>query len=241
MQTYKEALSRASYPGRGIVLGLSPDGASAFILYFIMGRSQNSRNRVFVEDGDGIRTQAFDPAKLVDPSLVIYRPVRVQSGYTVVTNGDQTDTVADALGAPASADEAFERFAAALRTRRFEPDAPHYTPRVSAILAASPAPAFAMSILKSADGDPAECLRYTFVYEAPRPGVGRFLHTYQGDGAPLPSFAGEPESVRLPASLDELAQGAWDALDAQNRVSLFARSVCLKTGATETRIINQNQ
>ena len=242
MQTLAQALSRTTYPGRGSVLGRTADAAKAVILYFIMGRSENSRNRVFVEDGAGIRTQAHDPAKLADPSLIIYAPVRVAGDYTVVTNGDQTDTICDALRvcAPESTRMAFQAFNLALGRRTFEPDAPNYTPRVSGIVTVRPVLSYALNILKSADGDPGECRRYTFVYENPRPGVGHFLHTYAGDGSPLPSFEGEPERLSLGNDLEVIAKTAWDALDNDNKVSLFARSIDLTTGDTRTRVFNKH-
>ena len=184
------ALLRANpYPGRGIVLGSSPDGNKSVIAYFIMGRSENSRNRVFVETPDGIRTQAFDPSKMTDPSLIIYAPVRVFGTDTIVTNGDQTDTIREGLAAGKS-------FAEALATRTFEPDEPNYTPRISGLVQKNGA--YTLSILKSADGDPTSCRRYFFDYEAPLAGQGHFIHTYMGDGTPLPSFQGEPEQVSIP-------------------------------------------
>lgn len=246
-------LSANSYPGRGIVLGRSPDGASAVAVYFIMGRSENSRNRVFVPTEDGIRTQARDPEKMTDPSLVIYHPIRDMGNCLIVTNGDQTDTIRDALAddsvfrAPDS-DASLLRsdlfrtmrriFDTALETRAFEPDPPHHTPRISGILTAS---GFALSILKSADGDPACCCRYTFSYDCPLPGEGRFLHTYQGDGNPLPSFTGEPVRVKLDAAdPDTLARTVWDALDPDNRVSLFVRFWTPGTGQRRDALINRH-
>ena len=194
------------YPGRGIVLGSSPDGSKSVIAYFIMGRSENSRNRIFVETPDGIRTQAYDPAKLTDPSLIIYAPVRVFGTSTIVTNGDQTDTIYDHLAAG-------KGFAKALRTRTFEPDSPNFTPRISAIVNLDGS--FEMSILKHADGD--RCIREFFAYEGADEGQGYFISTYQGDGNPLPTFAGEPIPVTLPTP-DEL----WAALNDDNKVSLYA-------------------
>lgn len=233
---YKQ-LSSNSYPGRGIMIGRSADGKKAVTAYFIMGRSENSRNRVFVEDGEGIRTQAFDPSKLSDPSLIIYAPVRVLGHDTIVTNGDQTDTVYELMGKGRT-------FEQALSTRKFEPDAPNYTPRISGILHIENGSFdFAMSILKSASGDPEGCDRYTFNYESPRAGEGRFIHTYMGDGTPLPSFEGEPERIDLSDAGDigELADSIWSSLNAENKVSLFVRYIDIETGAYESKIINKNK
>ena len=232
----KEELSSTSYPGRGIILGKSACGKYAIAAYFIMGRSENSRNRVFVQDGDGIRTQAFDPSKLTDPSLIIYAPVRVLGDKTIVTNGDQTDTVYDEM----SKGKTFEE---SLRGREFEPDAPNYTPRISGIVKCSDGSMnYALSILKSANGDPACCQRYTFSYDAPLAGLGRFIHTYMSDGDPLPSFEGEPTLVEIgDDSIDAFAEKVWDALNEDNKVSLFVRYIDIATGEAESRIINKNQ
>ena len=220
------------YPGRGILLGSSPEGEKSVIAYFIMGRSENSRNRVFVETPDGIRTQAFDPSKMTDPSLIIYAPVRVFGTSTIVTNGDQTDTIREGLAAG-------KTFAQALHTRTFEPDAPNYTPRISGPVKKNGD--YTLSILKSADGDPASCRRYFFAYEAPRAGQGHFIHTYMGDGTPLPSFEGEPEQVEIPCGTPaELADLLWDSLNAENKVSLFVRYIDRKTGDWETVIKNKH-
>lgn len=230
----QNAVGRTTYPGRGIVLGMSEDGAHAVIGYFIMGRSVNSRNRVFVADGDGLRTQAHDPAKVADPSLIIYAPVRVAGKHTVVTNGDQTDTICEHLNAGSD-------FAAALRARTFEPDAPNFTPRVSGMVTLCGAKVrFDMAILKSDMGDSARCLRQFFEYEAMYPGEGRFLHTYQGDGEPLPSFEGEPEPVSLRGGIDQVTGDIWNGLNADNRVSLFVRFIRLSDGAHEDRIVNRH-
>ena len=219
------------YPGRGILLGRSADGQHAVAAYFIMGRSENSRNRVFVETEDGIRTQAHDPAKKTDPSLIIYHPVRQIGRGLIVTNGDQTDTIRDYLLQGRT-------FQEALRSREFEPDGPNYTPRISGLL--SPDGSFQLSILKSADGDPACCCRYFYLYDAPLPGEGRFLHTYQGDGNPLPSFQGEPVRVSLDAPTPEdLAAELWEALHPENKVSLFVRYIRLEDGASRQVLRNR--
>jgi len=225
-----------SYPGRGVVLGLSEGGRHAVAAYFIMGRSGNSRNRVFVEKGDGIVTEAFDPAKLVDPSLVIYAPVRVcAGGVTVVTNGDQTDTIAEYLACGKTFEEALE-------TWTFEPDAPNYTPRVSGILTVRDGRArYKLSILKTCDGDPESPQRFFFAYPMPRVGEGHFIHTYATDGNPLPSFSGEPKRVAISGGLDAFAAALWESLDADNKVSLFVRFVDLATGIPQTRIVNKHQ
>ena len=221
------------YPGRGIVLGSSPDGEKSVIAYFIMGRSENSRNRVFVETPDGIRTQAHDPSKMTDPSLIIYAPVRVFGTTTIVTNGDQTDTVREGLAAGKS-------FAEALRRRTFEPDGPNYTPRISGLVQQNGD--YTLSILKSADGDPASCRRYFFDYEAPLAGQGHFLHTYMGDGNPLPSFEGEPEQVAIASeTAADFAELLWASLNEENKVSLFVRYIDRKTGEWESVIKNKHQ
>ena len=222
------------YPGRGIILGKSEDGKNAVCAYFIMGRSENSRNRVFVKDGDGIRTEAFDESKLTDPSLIIYAPVRVLGNKTIVTNGDQTDTIYDLM----NNQQTFEQ---ALRTRTFEPDAPNYTPRISGIIKAESGKMnYALSILKSADGDPSSCERFTFSYNSPLDGVGHFIHTYRADGNPLPSFEGEPKKISISGGIDEFCDGLWESLNEDNRVSLFVRYISLADGKTETRIVNKN-
>lgn len=234
MVTIRKELSENSYPGRGIIIGLSDDGKKAVTAYFIMGRSENSRNRVFVSDGEGIRTQAFDPAKLSDPSLIIYAPVRVLGNSTIVTNGDQTDTVYDLMKEGLT-------FEQSLRTREFEPDAPNYTPRISGIMnIADGKYDFAMSILKSDDGDPSACNRFTYSYSNPKAGVGRFIHTYMEDGNPLPSYSGEPTVVSLGGSIDELTDEIWNSLNEENKVSLFVRYIDIETGEYETRIVNKN-
>lgn len=231
----KEELENNSYPGRGIVIGRSQDGQYAVTAYFIMGRSVNSRNRVFVEDGEGIRTKAFDPAKLSDPSLVIYAPVRVLGNKTIVTNGDQTDTIYELM-------DKQQTFEQALRTRSFEPDAPNYTPRISGILHIENGTYnYAMSILKSSQNRPDSCLRQTFAYEHPFAGEGHFIHTYQGDGDPLPSFVGEPLCVGITGGIDEFTDMVWNSLHEENKVSLFVRYIEIASGKYETRIVNKNK
>lgn len=228
-------LSANPYPGRGILLGKSADGKKAVMAYFIMGRSENSRNRIFVEEKDGIRTQAFDESKLVDPSLIIYAPVRVLGNKTIVTNGDQTDTIYELM----NQQQTFEQ---SLRTREFEPDAPNYTPRISGIVKADNGKMnYAMSILKSANGNPDCCERYTFTYSCPVAGEGRLIHTYMGDGNPLPSFEGEPVLVEIGnEDIDSFAQKLWNALNEENKVSLFVRYKDIETGDIDSRIINKN-
>ncbi len=222
------------YPGRGIVIGKSEDGACAVIGYFIMGRSANSRNRVFVEEGEGIRTQAFDPSKVEDPSLIIYAPVRVMGNKTIVTNGDQTDTIYEGMDQQMT-------FEQTLRSRKFEPDAPNYTPRISGITHIVDGRFnYAMSILKSDNGNPDSCSRFTFAYENPTAGEGHFLHTYLHDGSPLPSFEGEPTLVSIAGDIDEFTDLMWQGLDEDNKVSLFVRYIRIADGSYETRIVNKN-
>ena len=228
-------LSTNSYPGRGIIIGKSADGKSAVTAYFIMGRSVNSRNRVFVEDGEGIRTQAFDPSKLVDPSLIIYAPVRVLGNDTIVTNGDQTDTVYDGLDKGLT-------FEQSLRSRQFEPDEPNCTPRISGLLHIADGQFhYAMSILKSNNGNPNSNNRYTYTYENPIAGEGRFIHTYMHDGNPLPSFEGEPKWISIPDDMNAFADALWNSLNEENKVSLFVRYIDIANGKYETKIINKNQ
>lgn len=231
----EQILKSNPYPGRGIVIGLSPDSAYAVTAYFIMGRSVNSRNRIFVQDGAGIRTKAFDPAKLSDPSLVIYAPVRVLGNKTIVTNGDQTDTIYNLMDKQLT-------FEQALRTRTFEPDAPNYTPRISGIMHLEKGTYnYAMSILKSEHGNPDSCCRQTFAYEHPLAGEGHFIHTYQSDGDPLPSFEGEPARVGIAGDIDAFTDLVWASLNEENKVSLFVRFIHIETGTYETRIVNKNQ
>lgn len=229
-----QLLKENSYPGRGIIIGRTADGTKAVTAYFIMGRSVNSRNRVFVEDGEGIRTQAFDPSKLSDPSLIIYAPVRVLGKDTIVTNGDQTDTAYDGLKAGLT-------FEQSLRSRQFEPDGPNYTPRISGVMTVADGKyEYSMSILKSNNGDPDCNNRYTFSYDNPKAGEGRFIHTYMSDGDPLPSFEGEPELIGIEGNIDEFTDMLWNSLNEDNKVSLFVRYIDIATEKYETRIVNKN-
>ena len=235
MLSIEQELKNNSYPGRGIIVGRSEDGTKAVIAYFIMGRSSNSRNRIFVEDGEGIRTQAFDPSKLEDPSLIIYAPVRVLGNKTIVTNGDQTDTIYDGMDKQLT-------FEQSLRSREFEPDGPNYTPRISAVLHLEKGEFnYAMSILKSNNGNPESCNRYTFAYENPVAGEGHFIHTYMNDGNPLPSFEGEPVLVDIGDDIDAFTELVWNNLNADNKVSLFVRYIDIETGKYESRIVNKNK
>ena len=235
MLSLEQELKGNAYPGRGIVIGKSEDGKYAVTAYFIMGRSENSRNRLFVTEGDGIRTQAYDPSKLTDPSLIIYAPVRVLGKETIVTNGDQTDTVYDGI----SKGLTFEQ---SLRSREFEPDAPNYTPRISGMLTVENGRFdYQMSILKSNNGNPAACNRYTFSYENPVAGEGHFIHTYLCDGNPLPSFEGEPKLVAIQDNIEIFTELLWNSLNADNKVSLFVRYINIETGEYETKIVNKNE
>ena len=230
----EQELKGNTYPGRGIVIGKTPDGTKAVSAYFIMVRSENSRNRVFVEDGEGIRTQAFDPAKLQDPSLIIYAPVRILGNKTIVTNGDQTDTIYQGMDKQLT-------FEQSLRSREFEPDGPNYTPRISGIMHIENGKFnYAMSILKSNNGDPASCCRYTFAYENPLAGEGHFIHTYKSDGNPLPSFEGEPKPAGMMDEIDAFTKLLWESLNEENKVSLFVRYIEIASGRYETRIVNKN-
>ncbi len=235
-KTIAEELNSMEYHGRGILIGKSSCGKKAVIAYFIMGRSENSRNRVFTETPDGIRTEAADPGKLSDPHLIIYAPVRVLGNKTIVTNGDQTDTIYELM-------DKQQTFEQSLRTREFEDDAPNYTPRISGIVHLDDGDMnFAMSILKSADGDGSSCQRYTYAYSNPIKGRGKFIHTYSGAGNPLPSFEGEPKNVEIPCMpIDDLTKLIWDNLNADNKVSLFVRYIDIETGEYESRIVNKNQ
>lgn len=235
MLSLEQELKNNAYPGRGIVIGKSADGKKAVTAYFIMGRSENSRNRVFVEDGAGIRTQAFDPSKLTDPSLIIYAPVRVLGNKTIVTNGDQTDTIYEGMDKQLT-------FEQSLRCREFEPDGPNFTPRISGIMhMENGGYNYAMSILKSNHGCPEACNRYTFAYENPMAGEGHFIHTYMHDGNPLPSFEGEPKLVDIPDDMEAFTTMLWSSLNEENKVSLFVRFIDIATGAYETNIVNKNQ
>ena len=235
MLSLANELNSNTYPGRGIVIGKTKDGKKAVTAYFIMGRSNNSRNRVFVEDEEGIRTQAFDPSKLEDPSLIIYAPVRVLGNKTIVTNGDQTDTIYEGMDKQLT-------FEQSLRTREFEPDAPNYTPRISGIMHVENGKYnYAMSILKSNNGNTEACNRYTFAYENPVAGEGHFIHTYMHDGNPLPSFEGEPKLVKIKGDINEFTNMVWTNLNEDNKVSLFVRFIDIETGEYETRIVNKNK
>ena len=234
-ESLKNLLSKNEYPGRGIVIGCTPDGKSAVAAYFIMGRSSNSRNRIFKEEEEGIRTEAFDPSKLEDPSLIIYAPVRVLGHQTIVTNGDQTDTVFEGLAKGLT-------FEQSLRSREFEPDGPNYTPRISGVLHIENGNYdYSMSILKSNNGNPDACNRYTFAYENPVAGEGHFIHTYMHDGNPLPSFEGEPKWVEIDGDIDTFTDKLWNSLNEENKVSLFVRYINIATGKYETRIVNKNK
>lgn len=223
-----------SYAGRGIVIGMTEDGTHACAAYFIMGRSANSRNRVFVRKNGEVFTEPFDASKVIDPSLIIYAAVRQYRNQLIVTNGDQTDTVYDGLASG-------KRFSEALESRCFEPDGPNFTPRISAVVNLDPArPTYEMSILKSIDAEGSDCARYTFSYPM-KAGLGHFLHTYICDGNPLPTFHGEPERVRIENDLDEMTRKIWNGLDVNNRISLYVRFINLATGEYEDRIVNKNQ
>ncbi|MCP1110673.1 IMP cyclohydrolase [Lachnospiraceae bacterium PF1-21] len=235
MIAIENELKNNAYPGRGIILGKTPDGKKAVAAYFIMGRSENSRNRIFVEDGEGIRTQAFDEAKLVDPSLIIYAPVRVIGSKTIVTNGDQTDTIYEGMDKQLT-------FEQALRSREFEPDGPNYTPRISGIIHRLGAGFnYALSILKSNEGDPDSCQRFTFAYENPKAGEGHFIHTYAENLDPLPSFVGEPKKIATHNDIEEFTTLLWENLNEENKVSLFVRYQDLASGEYETKIVNKNK
>ena len=232
MQSIQEALS-ITYPGRGILCGMTKDGRKAICAYFIMGRSANSRNRVFIADGQDVIIHPADPSKVQDPSLIIYAPVRTCGETLIVTNGDQTDTIHDGL----IAGKTFEQ---ALETRCFEPDSPNFTPRISALMTFQGKYAYRLSILKCLDGKGERCGRFTYHYE-PQPGEGHLIHTYLGDGNPLPSFAGDPKTVAVEGDLDAFTDAVWNALNEDNRISLFTRTVDLATGETESRMINRYQ
>ena len=231
----KKELSGTSYPGRGIIIGKSADGKNAVAAYWTMGRSAGSRNRVFVEDGDGIRTQAFDPTLIAgDPSLIIYSAVRVLGKKTIVTNGDQTDTIYDGLKNGLT-------FEQSLRSRKYEHDAPNYTPRISSVIDLEGNFTYALSILKSDDGNPDNTLRFTYTYDSPVAGQGHYIHTYMGDGNPLPSFEGEPVKVAISGTIDEFTNEIWTSLNEDNKVSLFVRFIDIESGKWESRILNKNK
>ena len=228
----QELLGANPYPGRGIIIGHSEDGSRTVMLYFIMGRSENSRNRVFEKTDDGIRTKAHDPNKMTDPSLVIYNPVRILNGRTIVTNGDQTDTIHEFILNGRD-------FRDALLTREFEPDAPNYTPRISGFIEINGS--YSLSLLKTNDADPSSCLRCFYEYSSGLPGLGHFISTYETDGDPLPSFKGEPIPVNITVadSLESFAKTVWDALNNDNKVSLYARETVIKTGESSDVIFNK--
>lgn len=235
MLSLKQELESNEYPGRGIVIGRSANGRYAVTAYFIMGRSVNSRNRIFVTEGEGIRTEAFDPSKLEDPSLIIYAPVRVLGKDTIVTNGDQTDTIYEGMAKGLT-------FEQSLRSREFEPDAPNYTPRISGVMHVEEGSFdYSMSILKSNHGDPSCCNRYTFSYDKPAAGEGHLIHTYMHDGNPLPSFSGEPKPVDIPDDMEAFTDMVWNSLNPDNKVSLFVRFIDIATGEYRTQIVNKNQ
>ncbi len=235
IKSLENELNSLAYHGRGIIIGKSADSKKAITAYFIMGRSVNSRNRVFVAEGDAMRTKAFDESKMTDPHLIIYYPVRVLGNKTIVTNGDQTDTIYELMDRQMT-------FEQALRTREFEDDAPNYTPRISGIIRLENDDMnFAMSILKSADGDGSSCQRYTYAYSNPLAGRAKFIHTYKCDGNPLPSFEGEPKTLELPnVDIDTMTDIIWKNLNEDNKVSLFVRYIDLATGEADTRIVNKN-
>ena len=235
IKSLENELNSLAYHGRGIIIGKSVDGKKAITAYFIMGRSVNSRNRVFIAEGDAMRTKAFDESKMTDPHLIIYYPVRVLGNKTIVTNGDQTDTIYELMDKQMT-------FEQALRTREFEDDAPNYTPRISGIIHHENGEMnYAMSILKSADGDGSSCQRYTYAYSNPLAGRAKFIHTYKADGNPLPSFEGEPKTLELPdVDIDTMTDIIWKNLNEDNKVSLFVRYIDLATGEADTRIVNKN-
>jgi hypothetical protein len=231
-----EELRGNAYPGRGIVIGATPDGKNAAIAYFIMGRSENSRNRVFVKTADGIRTEAFDASKMADPSLVIYNAVRTLGDKTIVTNGDQTDTIYAGL-------DSQKTFEESLQTRTFEPDPPIFTPRISGVVRLREDEHsfnYALSILKSADGNPDSCRRFLFTYKPAVPGEGHFIHTYAADGNPPLSFSGEPKTVAIPDDIDTFTAEIWDNLNTNNKISLYVRYIDALTGTYVDRLRNKN-
>lgn len=229
-----ESLKSNTYPGRGIVIGKSRDGKKAVTAYFIMGRSENSRNRIFIEKEDeSVITYPFDESKVEDPSLIIYSAIRKTGKKLIVTNGDQTDTIYDFLVQG-------QTFESALETRRFEPDGPNFTPRISGLLDFSDGFTYKMSILKSGDAEGSVCSRYTFNY-TPVNGLGHFIHTYNCDGNPIPTFTGEPERVQIPDDIDEFCDTVWSSLNESNKISLYVRYIDIETGETENRLVNKNK
>jgi IMP cyclohydrolase len=234
INTPEELLENNTYPGRGIVIGLTPDGTKAMTAYFIMGRSENSRNRIFTEKNGEVFTEPFDASKVQDPSLIIYAAIRSFENNLIVTNGNQTDTIYDGL-------KEGKCFKKALESREFEPDGPNFTPRISGMLTFGEGDfTYQMSILKSADAEGSACNRFTYTY-APKAGLGHFIHTYVCDGNPIPTFQGEPERIAVCDDIDEMTNRIWKALNEQNKISLYVRYVDLKTGKAENRLVNKNQ
>ncbi len=225
-----DILANNTYPGRGIVVGKTPDGKRAAIAYFIMGRSENSRNRIFKEEGTDVTIYPYDESKVEDPSLIIYSPIKVWENKVIVTNGDQTDTVYDFL-------KMGKTFEESLQTREFEPDSPNFTPRISALLTLADNYTYKMSILKSADEKGSACNRYTYCY-SPIAGLGHFIHTYNCDGNPIPTFTGEPERVAILDDIDAFTDMIWTNLNKDNKISLYVRYIDLATGEVENRMIN---
>ena len=233
INTPEELLENNTYPGRGIVIGLTPDGTKAMTAYFIMGRSENSRNRIFTEKNGEVFTEPFDASKVQDPSLIIYAAIRSFENNLIVTNGNQTDTIYDGLKEGKS-------FKKALESREFEPDGPNFTPRISGMLTFGEGDfTYQMSILKSADAEGSACNRFTYTY-APKAGLGHFIHTYVCDGNPIPTFQGEPERIAVCDDIDEMTNRIWKALNEQNKISLYVRYVDLNSGKVENRLVNKN-
>ncbi|MCX7771890.1 MAG: IMP cyclohydrolase [Clostridia bacterium] len=227
-----ENLKKNAYPGRGIVMGLTPDAKKLVQIYWIMGRSENSRNRIFVEENGFVRTKAYDESKLSDPSLIIYYPLKTTGKYHIISNGDQTNTVYDYL-------KTGNTFEEALMTRQFEPDSPNYTPRITGLVQLDGQNTYALSILKTQDGNPDTCNRHFFYYEKPLAGLGHCIHTYQGDGEVLPSFLGEPYLMPIPETSDEALEYYWSLLNEENRISLLVKTIDIKTGNSEIKIKNR--
>ena len=234
ISTIEELLENNTYPGRGIVIGKTPDGTKAMTAYFIMGRSENSRNRIFTEKNGEVFTEPYDASKVQDPSLIIYAAIRTYENNLIVTNGNQTDTIYDGL-------RDGKCFTKALESREFEPDGPNFTPRISGMLTFGEGDfTYQMSILKSADAEGSACNRFTYKY-APVSGLGHFLHTYVCDGNPIPTFQGEPERIAVCGDIDEMTDRLWKSLNENNKISLYVRYVDLKTGAVENRLVNKNK